>query len=187
MKLGTGEIIIMFLLVVVLICLVYAWRLSSVRQFIGGAIERKNLVQHPRTKSEQFVVDIFEKITGKSFPTVYLPWLKWKGRKMELDGYNDELKLAVEFSGPLHTKFYSDKETYAKYKERIDKDREKLRLCKKHGVHLIVIDMSIPQRHMYSYVHSRLWDLGIAKEKPWNYMPEMIAEPYENPQMEEKK
>jgi hypothetical protein len=146
----------------------------------------KNLAKSPRTRSEKAVIDIFEKITGKKFPTVYPDWLKWKGRPMELDGYNDELKICVEFSGPLHTKFYPARESYAAYHERVEKDREKIRLCRENGVRLIVIDMSIPTRHLYAYINSRLADAGVV-ERPFNYIEEVVAVPYENPQMEEPK
>ncbi len=187
MNLSGAEILLILIFTAIIALLIYVWHSGLMRGFNGGAARLKNLAKHPRTKSEQFVVSIFEKITGKSFPTVHLPWLKWKGRPMELDGYNDELKVAVEFSGPLHTRYYPDKESYESYQERVAKDREKLRLCRKNDVHLIVIDMTIPQRHMYNYIHSRLWDIGIAKERPWNYMPEIVAEPYENKQLEKNK
>lgn len=174
----------LWLIILLVLCIaILAAHHGQQMQIIGGFI-LKDLAKHPRTRSEQNVINIFEKITGASFPTIYPPWLKWKGRPMELDGYNDKLKIAVEFSGPLHTKYYPEKETYAMYKERVEKDREKIRLCEKNNVKLIVIDMNVPMRHLYDYINSRLYDIGVIKERPFNYMIETLATPYENPQVE---
>ena len=178
--------VLVLLVIVAAVILAAGW--SGGGAMVGGGRGRptrlKDLAQHPRTRSEQEAIDVFEKICGRPFPTAYPEWLRWRGRPMELDGYNEELRVGVEFSGPLHTKFYPARESYAAYKERVDKDREKIRLCRENGVRLIVIDMSVPRRHLYNYIHSRLYDIGIAPERPFNYMAEVVAVPYENPQLE---
>jgi len=79
----------------------------------------------------------FEKIFQRPFNKVRPSWLKNKdGYSLELDGYNDELKIAFEHQGRQH---YG--QSYSLYsKENIEKnDLEKMELCKRHGVSLIYI------------------------------------------------
>lgn len=143
----------------------------------------KDLDKHPRSRSEAEAIRILESCTGAKFPTVYPKWLVWRGHTLELDGYNEKLKLAMEFSGPLHTKWNPTYESYLIYFGRIVRDVVKRRLCKKHGVFLIVIDMSIGSKHWSNYILSRLFDVGM-KEKPVVYIEEQQFIPYRNPQIE---
>ena len=146
----------------------------------------KDMVANPRTKSEAKAIEVLKKLTGGSFPTVNPGWLVWGGRTRELDGYNEGLKLALEFSGPLHTKWYPGVEPYEKYFARIVTDVAKRKLCARHGVDLIVIDMSLPQIHWRDYMASRLYDFGRLEQKPWKYIDVQIAKPYRNKQLEDE-
>ncbi len=150
----------------------------------GSRLRVKNLVKHPRSKSEAEVIRFLEEITRHRFPTVYPKWLVWKGHTLELDGYNESLKLALEFSGPLHTKWAPEFEPYINYFERITRDVVKRRLCRKHGVHLIVVDASLPRQHWRSYIESRLHDIGLLEAVPAAYIGEQKAVPYRNEQIE---
>jgi hypothetical protein len=178
------------ILFVIIICVIFIILINQGPvEFIGGGArikknEVKNLGKYPRTKSEQRVIDIFEKITGKKFPTVNPKWLRYKNRTLELDGYNSELGIAVEFSGPLHTKYFPNKEPYKKYHERIVKDRLKVKLCRENGVRLIVVDTSIQLHLLELYIRSRLYDIGFLADKPINYTNPVIVEPWENKALE---
>jgi hypothetical protein len=147
----------------------------------GGRLRVKDLTKHPRSMSEAEVVRYLEQITGDKFPTAYPKWLSWKGKHLELDGFNG--KIALEFSGPLHTKWTPGKEAYTDYFERVVRDVVKRRLCKKHGVKLIVVDASLPSRHWRNYILSRLADFGLV-DRPSIYIDEQVAEPYRNEQLE---
>jgi hypothetical protein len=136
----------------------------------------KDLAKHPRTSSERQVVEIFEKLTGQKFPTVSPAWLLYNGKQLELDGYCESLKLAVEFSGPLHTKWYPNRETKRQFLERVKRDEAKIRICRENGVKLFVIDMRIPRHHLYTYIKSRLYDAGLGP-RPDNYQPEQLYAP----------
>ena len=144
----------------------------------------KNLITHPRSKSEAGIIKILEGIVGDSFPTVNPAWLIWKSKQLELDGYNAKHQLALEFSGPLHTKWFPDKEQYSEYFERIVRDVVKKRLCKKHGVKLIVVDSTLPRIHWYTYLKSRLNDIGFIPDKPFNYISEQVIPPFRNTHIE---
>lgn len=157
---------------------------SAANDSVTGGRE-KNLAQHPRTKSEANVIRILEEITGAKFPTVNPDWLVWRGSTLELDGYNEKLRLALEFSGPLHTKWTPSYESYDRYISRVIKDMVKVRMCAKRGVDLIVVDQNLPRHHIRAYLESRLYDFGRIPRPP-GYIPAQVVEPFRNPQMEEE-
>ena len=109
-------------------------------------------------------------------------WREWRASALELGGFNG--KIALEFSGPLHTKWSPSKESYESYFSRVVKDVVKLRTCAARGIPLIVVDASLPSRHWRAYVVSRLYDLGVIPDRPPDYIGEQVAEVYRNPQIE---
>lgn len=142
----------------------------------------KDITRHPRSRSEAEVVKYLEEITGTEFPSVYPGWLVWRGKTLELDGFNGEI--ALEFSGPLHTKWNPQYESYPVYFERLVRDVVKIRLCRKNKVPLIVVDFTVPSHHWRNYVLSRLYDLGKVPDRPSNYIYEQTAQPFRNEQLE---
>lgn len=180
-------ILLVLVCVIIFAILIYIYRLITYKRIIsGGAHLLKDLQKYPRTKSEAGVIKILEEITNEKFPTVNPDWLLWHGSKLELDGYSEKLKIALEFSGPLHTKWYPGKETYAKYFDRVMKDRIKKQLCEKNKVKLIVVDMSLPRVHWRNYLLSRLYDIGYIKDKPIMYILEQTTKPFRNKQLEKE-
>jgi hypothetical protein len=181
-----------FICVVVTVVLVsMSWQTAHTFQKLGGHVRQKrdvykDMVVNPRTKSEARAIHILKELTGQSFPTVNPAWLVWGGHTRELDGYCEAIKLALEFSGPLHTKWYPGMEPYQKYFSRIVTDVAKRKLCARHGVDLIVIDMSLPQIHWKDYMLSRLYDFGRVQQKPWKYIDAQIAKPFRNKHLEEE-
>lgn len=93
-------------------------------------------------RSEHLCREMLEEITGKSFHKV-----KPKGwGKLELDGYNEELRLAFEYQGEQHVRFipffHRSEAAWIKQQER---DKKKRELCKQNGTRLIEVP------HTYSY------------------------------------
>ena len=112
-------------------------------------------------------------------PTVNPDWLKYNNRTLELDGYCKSKKIALEFSGPHHTKWFPKNETYERYLDRVENDKAKKEICYKHSVLLIVVDMRLPKHHWRSYLQSRLYDWnGDMFEKPNTYIDEQVEEPF---------
>jgi hypothetical protein len=83
----------------------------------------------------------FEKFFGASFIKIRPDYLiSDKGKRLELDGFNEELKIAFEYQGIQH---YEIDGFFNKNKKQLDKiiqvDRYKKRMCQNHGVKLIII------------------------------------------------
>jgi hypothetical protein len=190
-------LIVLIFIVLICVALAYGLRVNRARTIMidelalirggrpgRGNLRLKNLQKHPRSRSEAEVIAYIEAITGNKFPTAYPKWLVWKGKNLELDGFDG--RIAVEFSGPLHTKWFPGTESYASYFERIVKDVVKIRLCKKNKIKLIVIDASLPSNHWRNYILSRLYDFGEIQDKPTVYIREQEAEPFRNKQIEDE-
>jgi hypothetical protein len=91
-------------------------------------------------KSEEIARVTFKQIFGGDFRKARPDWLRnSRGFQMELDGYEDELKLAFEYQGRQH---FEDKGIYSskhKLTQRIEDDLHKAKLCFEHGVTLIAL------------------------------------------------
>lgn len=107
------------------------------------------------SKGEKICRDTMEKIYGVPFKNTRPGWLKnhLTGRNLELDCYNEKLKLAVEYNGEMHYKwpnYYN--QTYQEFKNQARRDKLKHELCKKQGVHLIVVPYTVPFNLIPTYI-----------------------------------
>lgn len=107
-------------------------------------------------KSERVCRQYFEAIFGKKFPKVKPSWLIGpKGHKLELDGYNEELKLAFEYQGAQHyfqnNRFHKNRtlESQKGY------DNIKRDLCKKNGITLIEIPFTVKYNWLQAFILKR--------------------------------
>jgi len=96
---------------------------------------------------ERICREFFEQIFEKKFPKQYPKWLINKnGNQMELDGYNEELRIAFEHHGEQH---YTTNTYYIKTEKELQQrqrdDRIKAELCLKHNILLIEIP-EVPTR-----------------------------------------
>lgn len=114
-------------------------------------------------------VSIGERISAKALQYIYgiefkstrsIPWLynTETKRPLELDCYNEELKLAVEYSGVQHYTWpnflsKSGKQTKEQFIEQLRRDKLKAELCKLHGVYLIIVPYTVPHDQILNYIH----------------------------------
>jgi len=94
-------------------------------------------------KSEKLCRQIIEELTGKKFSSVRPDFLKHykTGYNLELDGYNEELKLAFEYNGKQHyeyTPFYH-RGNYNIFIDQQERDKIKIQMCNNVGIKVIVI------------------------------------------------
>lgn len=94
-------------------------------------------------------------ITGKTFCKTRPRFLRnpETGRNLELDGYCEELKLAFEYDGDLHSHFpnafHRTKEEFDRQQKR---DQLKNELCKVAGIRLVRIPHTLPFDEIESYI-----------------------------------
>ncbi len=152
----------------------------------GGTDRIKDLMTFPASRFESGVRQIFERITGYSFPCVYPAWLKIGKKQYELDGYSAELKIAFECQGPQHSRYSKSTDANRdKYLQRLENDKLKEKICADNNVALIIIDYRVPKHLMSSYIKSRIFDvcetwkhdryddvmkLGYLSHKPGDYI-----------------
>lgn len=100
-----------------------------------------------------------ESITGEPFPRARPSFLlnKVSGQNLELDCYNEDLKLAIEYNGEQHYKFipyfHSSKDAFYNVKYR---DQIKKQLCEEAGVKLIIVPYTVKINDIEAYIENKL-------------------------------
>jgi hypothetical protein len=94
-------------------------------------------------RSEELTRTLMEELYGEKFPKVRPKWLGG----LELDGYNEDLKIGFEYNGIQHYQYrphFHRNGIEDLYKQQKN-DHRKYEICKERGIHLIVIP------NQYSY------------------------------------
>lgn len=109
---------------------------------------------------KSFVEFYFQKPFGKTRPDFLRNPVT--GENLELDLYNEDLKLAVEYNGAQHYQFNSfmhknsrDRFQNQQYRDLIKKD-----LCQKAGITLVVVPYTIPNDQIGAFLFEELKRLG---------------------------
>jgi hypothetical protein len=108
---------------------------------------------------EQATREAFERITGKRFPKVRPRFLRnaSTGRNLELDGYCEELKMAFEYDGDLHSTFpNSFHRTHAQFVAQQQRDILKEKLCRQANIRLFRVASDVALKDIFSCVKSLL-------------------------------
>jgi hypothetical protein len=72
------------------------------------------------------------------------------GRCLELDLYCEELKIAVEYNGRQHYEYTPHFHTSPlDLHDQMQRDQLKLKLCRKHGIKLIVVPYTVTDIHEF--------------------------------------
>jgi len=121
------------------------WRCSEGHEFEATWSDVKSGRWCPQCSQgigERLCREAFEQLFEVPFPKGRPEWLlNSRGNQMELDGYSEKLGLAFEHQGEQHfrrVRFFHNKIGCSLRQRKAD-DREKLRLCNKHGVILIKV------------------------------------------------
>jgi hypothetical protein len=102
---------------------------------------------------------VLERHYGKLFPNVRPAWLinPETGRRLELDCYNEELKLAVEYNGIQHYVWPNfTNQSRSTFISQLRRDRLKRDLCVVHGVDLLVVPYTVPLIEIPNHLLLRL-------------------------------
>jgi Probable Zinc-ribbon domain len=143
------------------------------------------------SRGESFCRIAFETIFKEKFPNVRPEFLlRDSGFKLELDGYNSDLKLAFEHHGSHHYKakdFQNKSDSNSAksaLKHRLQDDLEKKALCQKHEVTLIEIP-EVPSmtklKELRSTIISLCQSAGFAVPSDASIIPIDYSDAYANP------
>ena len=111
------------------------------------------------SKGEEIARRCIENIYGQEFKNVRLPDIKNPntGRNLEIDCYNADLKIGVEYHGIMHYQFcpyfHKTPEDFAKAKQR---DQHKQDACKQLGIALIVVPYTTSHDKICDYIKREL-------------------------------
>lgn len=118
---------------------------------------------------ERFTRIAFETIFQSQFPSGFFDWLRnpETGRKMQLDGFNEALKIAFEHQGYTHYKTPkfalgspSEKQAY--------RDQQKREICRKQGITLIEVPevpRLLPLEELTNFLVQQLHEQGVVVPK----------------------
>lgn len=110
--------------------------------YINDKNGQKRKVKINQKSYENRIRKILTNYFQKEFKSVRPNWLKnpLSGRNLEIDMFCEDLKLGLEFHGIQHIKFLPHfHKTEQKFKDQLLRDQMKARLCKEHGIKLIII------------------------------------------------
>lgn len=144
---------------VILIWIIFKPKLPILADAALGTVRRGHAhPKHrkvPKLKYESQCRAIVERLYGKKFPKKRPDFLKnpKTGRNLELDLYNDELKLAFEYNGEQHyhysRRFHGTRE---KFEDQVYRDHFKRAACDEAGVSLIEIPYTVPYDQLEAYI-----------------------------------
>lgn len=103
---------------------------------------------------------VVEKIYGKPFPKARPDFLRnpiTVNFNLELDCYNDELKIGVEYNGVQHYKYtpYFHK-NYEAFQNQKYRDYLKAEMCQKNGIKLIEVPYTVKVEDIEKHIMNKL-------------------------------
>lgn len=109
-----------------------------------------------RSSFERHGTAMVEFLFKQPFHSVWPDWLiSSNDTNLQLDAYNEPLHLAVEFNGNQHVvRSVFFQKTEADFEKRKKYDQEKIELCKKNGVVLIIIPYITKFNELYTKIRS---------------------------------
>jgi len=108
---------------------------------------------------ERLVRRAIEELLGLKFDSSFPDWLvnPRTGRRLQLDGYNSDLKLAFEYQGDHHYEVVGlFKMTEERLKGQIYRDQLKRKACKERGVRLLTVPRELAPERMAQWLHQRI-------------------------------
>lgn len=106
-----------------------------------------------------------EKIFNKPFKKIRPDFLKSEltGKNLELDVYNDDLKLAVEYDGIQHYKYtpHFHRNGELDFQKQLQRDKFKEQKCKENGITLIRVPYLVKNDEIEGYIRVKVRELGI--------------------------
>lgn len=136
-------------------------------------IKNGNNYGKSKWKIQNLCCQVLEEYYQKPFESSRPNWLKnpETGGILEIDCYNDELKIGVEYNGIQHYRYPNIyHRTYEEFIKQVRRDQYKYTKCNENGVYLITVPYNIPANKIKEYIH--------------RYLPENVTQKDENSRCE---
>jgi hypothetical protein len=122
-------------------------------------INNKKKSRFPKKKNETECRRIMENLFRVPFSSIRPNFLKnpKTNRNLELDMFNKDLDLALEYQGAQHrtyTPFFH--KTYKDYTDQVSRDEYKKKRCIEEGIDLICVPDSVPFNNLGNYIKDEL-------------------------------
>ena len=108
---------------------------------------------------------VAEKIFNRPFKKIRPDFLKSEltGKNLELDVYNEDLKLAIEYDGIQHYKYvpHFHKNGEEDFQKQLQRDKFKEEKCKENGIKLIRVPYLVKQDEIEGYIRVKARELGV--------------------------
>ena len=130
-----------------------------IKQFTTGKPKRAKRIN----KTEEMCRSIIQKIYGKKFPTVRPNFLRSPvtRKNLELDCYNEELRIALEYNGQQHytytPHFHRNKKNFY---SQVHRDDWKRKRCRELGIRLIEVPYWVTPMDLEDYITRELSKKG---------------------------
>jgi hypothetical protein len=120
-------------------------------------------------KYQNLCCKILEDIYKRPFTSSRPSWLKnpETGKILEIDCYNEDLKIGVEYNGIQHYRYPNlFHKTYDDFVKQIRRDQFKHKKCDENGIYLLTVPYNVPQEKIRDYI--------------LHYLPENVSRRMEN-------
>ncbi len=110
---------------------------------------------HFQAYHEKVVRYYCQSVFSGSFPKDHPEWLinTSTGRRLELDGFNRQLRIAFEYNGPQHYMFIEHyHKTFQHFVNQMIRDEIKKELCVENKITLIIVPYKIKPKKMQDFI-----------------------------------
>jgi len=128
--------------------------------------------------SENICRHALEEITGYKFPKISNFAKSDTNRGFEIDCYNKELKVGVEYDGIQHhehtTHFHGSIDS-GKFEAQQDRDQNKTSICDEMGITLLRVNYTTPRHELRRHIHALIRGLNLPIElvDPANFISDI--------------
>jgi hypothetical protein len=128
--------------------------------FIQTNFESSKKKSHkPENKTENMCRKIIEKIYNKKFPSIRPDFLKnpITGKNLEIDCYNQELRIGLEYNGAQHYKYTPHfHKTKTNFYSQVHRDDWKRKRLNEMGIRLIEVPYWVMPIDLENYITNEL-------------------------------
>ncbi len=139
---------------------------ESVKYTKYNKLESESVKYTKYNKLEQFCKEIIEELLNKPFERIKHPDFinPLTNYPLELDLYNDELKLAIEYNGPQHYRRLSHWQTEEDFDKQLYRDKLKEEFANKYDINLIIIPEITNKQLIKEYIICSCIEFGYISE-----------------------